>query len=566
MTSQPRAFFAIDQGAATSSAALVGRVAGRWRLLGHTSLAAGADVDILLGVLLERLRQANPALLAELTGDSGTSDGATARRNGAGERLAGPMDLAVDPVQGAVLASDWPRLITRREEAGVVAVLAPTERRRAALERAALGSGWHVEGAALDRGDAVELTTLALRRDVRALLVGTAASPASRERSSLRLLGPIVAAVAARRPNLPIVLSGTAVGIAASVATARAPQSGGTTMIRESGSGADEPIRRALAALHDPDASRLAIARATTSLAAVLDRRIEAIDIGLTGGLRVAAGRWLGQHDRNEPRVAIVAEAGLVGPEPDDVTLDGVLAWFSVAVERPRLRDRLRELWLAPWAEAHGEGAQFRMAVARAALSRLIAATPAFADLASPDLLVIAGGTWSLAPAPAVALAVIDVVRRSGVTQLMHDHARLLGPIGTIPDEAERRAVLADLADDLLLPLGTAIVPQGLRSGRYVGRAMVHRVGAAMVEHELIGGRVVSLEVPPGQAGTAELEFRDAVVLGRRGRRFAVEVAGGMGGVLVDLRDVPLRLPDRLERRREQLSAWQQPLWSPLES
>ena len=37
----------------------------------------------------------------------------------------------------------------------------------------------------------------------------------------------------------------------------------------------------------------------------------------------------------------------------------------------------------------------------------------------------------------------------------------------------------------------------------------------------------------------------------------AVEVAGGLGGVLVDLRDVPLRLPERADRRRELLDGWQ---------
>jgi hypothetical protein len=40
-----------------------------------------------------------------------------------------------------------------------------------------------------------------------------------------------------------------------------------------------------------------------------------------------------------------------------------------------------------------------------------------------------------------------------------------------------------------------------------------------------------------------------------------VDVSGGLGGLLVDLRDVPLRLPDRLDRRRELLDAWQESLW-----
>jgi hypothetical protein len=43
-------------------------------------------------------------------------------------------------------------------------------------------------------------------------------------------------------------------------------------------------------------------------------------------------------------------------------------------------------------------------------------------------------------------------------------------------------------------------------------------------------------------------------------------VAGGLGGLLVDLRDVPLRLPDRADRRQELLAAWQEALWAGSES
>jgi hypothetical protein len=307
------------------------------------------------------------------------------------------------------------------------------------------------------------------------------------------------------------------------------------------------------------------VVRATETVAQLLERRTESVELGITGGARAAAGRWLGRDDEPSVRAALVAAAGLVREEPDDELLDGVIAWSSVPIDRPRLRDRLRELWLAPWAEAHGEGALLRLTVARAALQRLVEATPEFDDLPAPDLLIVAGGIWSLAPTPAVALAVLDVVRRTGVTHLVFDHARLLGPLGTIADEHERASVLADLLDDALVPLGTAVLPQGLRSGRFVGRAVVRFVDAPPVEHELVAGRLVTLDVPPGQVGAAEFEFRDAVVLGGRGKRFGVDVAGGMGGLLVDLRDVPLRLPEGVERRRELLAAWQQPLWQPLE-
>jgi hypothetical protein len=557
VTDRPGAFFAIDRGTATVAASIIGRVAGRWRLLGSGALPAAVDTDALLGLLVARLVAADPDLAAELGAPVGLGGGAS--------RTAAVSGAAMGPLDAGLM--DWPRIEARTAAPGTLAILAPTERRRSVLEKAAVASGWRVQSGSLERQDALELMTLGLGRAVGAVLVGATAPPSPDEKRALRILGPLVAAIGARRPDVAIVLAGGAVAHQQAIESAGAGP-GSTIVVREGGGSGPsaDALRLALDGLRgEPFDSRRGVVRATATLASVLDRRVESLEIGLTGGARTAAGRWLGREDEPPVRAAIVASAGLVREEPDDELLDGVIGWSSVPIDRPRLRDRLRELWLAPWAEAHGEGALLRLTVARAALQRLVDATPEFDELPSPDLLVVAGGIWSLAPAAAVAVAVLDVARRSGVTHLVHDHARVLGPLGTIADEGERAAVLADLVDDALVPLATAIVPQGLRSGRFVGRAIVRRDGAADIEHELVAGRLVTLDVPPGQVGAAELEFRDAVVLGGRGRRFGVSVAGGMGGVLVDLRDVPLRLPERLERRRELLAAWQQPLWQPLE-
>jgi hypothetical protein len=53
------------------------------------------------------------------------------------------------------------------------------------------------------------------------------------------------------------------------------------------------------------------------------------------------------------------------------------------------------------------------------------------------------------------------------------------------------------------------------------------------------------------------MEFRDNVRLTSRGRSFTVDVDGGLVGLLVDLREVPLRTSDRSEARRSALEAWQ---------
>jgi hypothetical protein len=307
------------------------------------------------------------------------------------------------------------------------------------------------------------------------------------------------------------------------------------------------------------DDPRRALGPATQALADVLDRRVETIILGHDASMRAAADPAAGGMPATA-RLAIVPDAAVAPEDPDDVVIDGVLLWSTMPADRHRLRDRMRELRIAPWADAPGEGAALRMAAARAALVRLGAATTEFDRAPAPDLVVVGGGVWSAVPAPTVALAIVDVIRRPGASQFALDHARLLGALGAIPDARERLAVMTDLADDLLAPLGSVVTPSGLRSGRSAGSVVVHANGSS-TELDLIPGGLELVDLPPGQTAVAEFRFRDRVKLGARGRHFAVDVAGGLGGLLVDLRDVPLRLPDRADRRRDLLSAWQAALW-----
>lgn len=537
MTTLPRALLAIDAGAATTSVALVGRPGDRWRLLGTLSAPAGADSDALAEILAARLRAADPRMAA---------------------------DLEVDP--GRV--TDLPRIEARSRPPGTLAVLGASRRAVGLLEAVAARTPWRVRTASPESHDPREMTELALRADVSVVLVGAGDPPGPDERGWLDDLAGLVGAATRRRPDLRVVLAGPVAARAAWAEGAGRALDGSQERIIEAPpvgmrSGPDEPLREILEGLLPGSAdTRHTAVLAVLSLADALDRRVELIDVGLDGGLRAMASP--GVADQGPVAVAVrTAQAGLVPVDVDDAAIDAVLAWTTGSLDRHRMGDRLLDLRAQPWADASGEGARLRLAATRAALTRLVARTAEIGAMPTPDITVVSGGAFSLAPPRAVALAVADTIRRPGATQLAIDHARLLGPLGTIDDPDERRDLVADLADDLLAPIGSLLVvgsvPGKGRHAARIGRMTLD--GDSHGSHELMGGEVAFVDLAPGDRALATLEFKDAVRVGHRARRVAVPVSGGVAGLAVDLRDVPLKLPERRDRRRAALAGWGELAW-----
>jgi len=533
------AFFTLDHGTATLAGALVGRVDDRWRLLAATALPAGGSPEALLGVLVDRFRSADPARAAAIAGVRGTGTG-----------------------EGTEPPPAWPRLAASSVPAETLAIIAATERTRARLEEAAVGAGWNVVAGSAERTDPLELTRLATRPGVAALLVGVADPPDADERDLAAGLAVAAAGIAARRPGLRILLAGPVpeaplLDAWGTPVLARLPAPTGAP-----GDLAASALRAALAAARSrPDDSRRALAAAAGSLARVLALRVEILEIGVAGAARVVASPAPADDGGIAATVRVVEVPGAALFRMDRPgSIDRVDHWFTLGLDRARLRDRLAELAIAPWSDLDGDGALLRGAALRAAVERLLAATDPVLGVGGVDLVIGAGGAWSAVPAPAAAHVVADVVRRPGAVQVAIDHARLLGPIGMIADDAERDAVLADLVGDLLLPLGTIVTPRGLRPNRAAGK-LVLEAGGARSEVDLVAGGLTLVDLPPGVNGTAELAFRGTPELGPRGRRFRVAVSGGLAGLLLDLRDIPLRLPERADRRRELLGTWERALW-----
>lgn len=541
MIPAPRTLLAIDAGAATTTVSLLGRPVERWRLLGSLSAPTPAPPEALAEILAERV---------------------TAVDRGLADRL----DL--DPAA----AADLPRIESATPPPRTLVVIGASRRAVGLLEAAATRTSWRVRAASPETHDPREMTELALRLDVDALLLGCGDPPGPDERGALDDVAALVGAVARRRPELRIVLAGPIGGLAAwreavgdeGSASAESDDRIVAAPALRTRDLDDEPLRAILEGLLPRDAvTRHAAVRAAVTLADILNLRLEVLDVGYEGGLRAVAAP--GVADQGPDGLGIrTTEAALVRPVIDDRAVEEVLAWTTGSLDRHRMGDRLLDLRSRPWADASGEGARLRLAAARAALVRLAAATPDLGFLPTPDLTLVAGGAFAAAPPRAVALAIADTIRRAGATQLAIDHARLLGPIGTIEDPDERRGLLRDLADDMLVPLGSLVVvagaPAGRRGSQRVGQLAL--TGDDSSEpRELRGGEVAFVPLAPGARALATLEFRDTIRFGRRARRVAVPVAGGVGGLTIDLRDVPLRLPERRDRRRSTLAAWGELAW-----
>lgn len=537
MTRAPRALAVVDAGAATTSLALLARPGVRWRLLGSLAAPAGVDEDSLLDIVAARVRAADPDLAAA-----------------AG---LGPAELA-----------GVPRLACRSPLPRTLAVLGASRRSTALLEAAASQTAWRLEVASTATHDPREITELALRPGVSAVLVSAGDPPGPDERANIDDLAALVAAVARRRPELTVILGGSLRGRRGWTDGLGSDAPGDPARIVEAPAiggrfDADEGLRRVLnGLLDDPLDGRRALGPAAASLAELLDRRIEILDVGHDAGARVLAAPGAAG---DEPSCAIVVSArgALIPAGSDDAVVDEVLAWTTGSLDRHRMSDRLRDLRAVPWSDPAADGARLRLVAARAALARLVAVTGRLSHLPPPDLTILSGGCFAAAPAAALMLAVADVIRRTGATQLAVDPARLLGPIGTIEDPAERRTLLADLAGDLLVPLGSLILAGGVRirrPGVSVGRLVLDGEGRTS-RHELAADDLAFIDVPPGATARATLELRDAARIGRRTRRAAMDVSGGLAGLLVDLRDIPLRLPDRRDRRRAALAEWSALAW-----
>jgi len=523
----------VDVGSAWTKATLVGRSRGRWRLAAQAAQPTEWGDDELMRTLAAQL--------------AGTAD----------PRLTSRL---------ASLISDAPRIDchtpTRPGRIALAAISAEVSGR--AARRAAEAAGWVVvEAVTADDGRTVAERLSALQSvEVDAWLLAGGFDAHGGE-GALEMAGLVAAARGGGRS--PVVWAGSAAltervaalfdrGVLRQVANPR-PSAG-----REDATS----LRRHLEALIE----RLVEPTGVRGLAPVGLRRSVA-ELARAGGLRVAAvdlgaryATWIVADPAGHGRSRVLAAGGLASPL---LTAPGgasrVAHSMAVAVDELAVADALQNLRARPGSLPQTEE---ELAIVHGAARLLLGELAADGTtLDGIDLLIGAGRTVAAAPTPGQAMQMLlDGVRPLGVTQFAIDAAGALTPLGALGDD-EIAEGLGMLRDDLLTPLGAAVVTRGGRSGQPAMRVTVHRTGWPTVGPvEIRAGQVQLLPLGRGQAADLDIELDGGATLGgpRRSRRVRASVIGGTVGLVLDARDIPLVLPRRADDRRAVLASWRDTL------
>jgi hypothetical protein len=518
----------VDIGSAWTKATIVARARNRWRIVTQVAQPTAWGEDELRSALSKRM--------------SGVVDRRVSGR--IGELL----------VTAPRIACHTPRRVGRLGMAAVSGELSGTSARRAAES-----AGWTVEEAATaDDGRALGARLAALQAaDVDAWLI-TGGFDSGRADQALEMAGLVAAARGDARQ--PVIWAGSA-ALAAEVAALFGE--GAVSVVENPRPDARTdnplPLRHALEELLqrmvEPGGVRqltpVSFRRAISELARSTMRSVLGVDLGaryLT---------WVRSDEMGAAESRVFANGGLSAPGLVASGGAGRLArLLPMAIDELAVADALRNLHARPGTLPQTDD---ELAITHAATRQLLAQAAEGTTTEGLDLLIGCGRTIAAAPRPAqAAQLLLDGIRPLGITQLAIDTAGVLPPLGALED-GEIAEGMGVLRDDLLAPLGAAVVTRGGRAGQVAMRVSAHRVGwPDEGPTEVRNGQLHVLPLGRGQSAELEIELASGVSLGgpRHGRRVHATVTGGAVGLILDARDIPLAAPRRSDDRRAVLSGW----------
>lgn len=521
----------LDVGSAWAKTSIIGRVHGRWRIVAHAAQPTAWGATELRRSLTEQI---------ERSGD--------ARFEGRAEEL--------------MRTANRIECHTARQVGRLAVAAVSRELSGSSARRAAEAAGFEVSAVVtLDDGRSLaERLTLLQATEVDAWLVAGGFDDASSPRA-LEVAGLVAAA---RRPESePVVWAGSA-ALSAQVRSLFEP--GAVTAVsnarpdarREESAALRDHLQQLLRGIvsgeDEAHLTSITLPRAVGALAAEGGLRVMAVDIGARGAIRVLA------EPDGSATSRIHATGGLAGAGTPAGAAARVSRLAADAGDEAAVADLLQTLRARP---ATLPSVPEELAAMQAAARLQIGALVEDSAVGTIDLLIGAGRTLAAAPHPAqAARMLLDGARPIGVTQLAVDSAAVLAPLGSLAEDELREGVTL-LGDDLLTPLGTAIVSRGGSPGRMAMRVTVHRPGwptAAPVEVRV--GQLVALPLPRGVEAELLVEPASGVSLGagRRSARIEVRAMGGAVGIMLDARGVPIALPRRSDDRRAVLAGWRDSL------
>ena len=519
----------VDVGSAWTKAAVVARSRGRWRIVSHVAQPTGWGEDELRAALASRLAPVADRRVSEHLA----------------ELLRGVPRIACHT----------PR---RPGHIGLAAV--SSELSGDAARRAAESAGWSVvESATADDGRSLSARLAALQAaDVDVWLLAGGFDE-GRADQALEMAGLVAAARAGA--GQPVIWAGSE-SLTAEVAALFEEGAVRTVANPRPSVHGENPLplrhllEEMLQRMVEPGGVRqltpVSFRRGIAELSRSTMRRILGVDLGahyLT---------WVLADESGAAESRVFADGGLAARSLIASGTSGRLArMLPLAIDELAVADALRNLHARPATIPQTDD---ELAVTHAAARYLLAqAAGDAAGIEGLDLLIGSGRTIAAAPRPAqAAQLLLDGVRPLGITQLAIDSAGALPPIGAL-DDSEIGEGMGVLRDDLLVPLGSAVVARGCRSGQLAMRVAIHRTGwPNQAPIEVRGGSVQVLPLGRGQAADLEIELASGVTLGgsRHGRRLHAIVSGGAVGLILDARDTPLALPRRSEDRRAVLAGW----------
>jgi hypothetical protein len=298
------------------------------------------------------------------------------------------------------------------------------------------------------------------------------------------------------------------------------------------------------------------------------NRGILGVDIGTTAAV-VAAGfngkLTLGVY----PQFGLGENLpGLLGY----VELEDIMLWLPLDIAPSVVRDYLYQRSLYPGTipatkEDHAIGHAITRQVLYLALREARRSFPPEARLVKKDLMPLfepilaGGGALSDAPTPGQSLLLLlDALQPVGITSIIIDQNNLLPLLGAAAESNQLLPVQV-LESGAFMSLGTIVsVISSASYGQPVLRARLTYEDGTEARAEVKFGGLEILPLAMGQTARLSLQPLQRSDVGNGpGRNAAVQVAGGVMGVVIDARGRPLTLPDDAVRRRELLKKW---LWS----